>query len=114
MVCVVFQDPVDLGWHPYVKTWLQRLPRDIPESGKQHLSALFDHAVDKGLKFTRQYAKFQMLPTPELSIIQCLCNILAAFFDFMVKNGGFGNPGQFVQLKLFELLPLGLMQNSKQ
>lgn len=45
----VFQDPVDLGWQPYVKTWLQRLPRELPEAAKQHLWALFEYSIEKGV-----------------------------------------------------------------
>ncbi|XP_071080158.1 dynein axonemal heavy chain 6-like [Haliotis cracherodii] len=89
---MVYMDPVDLGWKPFVKTWLQRLPRELPESGKSHLQGLFDHSVEKGLSFLRKYKRFQVLATPELSIISCICNILSAYLDFMNKHGGFGNP----------------------
>ena len=86
-----------------MRTWMQRLPREFPESGRSHMQALFDHAIDKGLKFTRTYAKNQMLPTPELSIIACLCNILTAFFDFMAKNGGFGKAGKSASTLYYEV-----------
>ena len=85
---------MDLGWKAFTKTWIQRLPWDLPESGRQHLQILFEHAVDKGLGFVHQYEKHLMVPTPNMSIINCLCNIMTAFFDFMSKNGGFGNPGK--------------------
>jgi dynein heavy chain len=90
---VIHQDPVDLGWQPFVRTWLNHLPRDFPESGRQHLKALFNHSIDRGLGFVKQFHKHLMLPTPELSLINCLCSILTALFDFMSKNGGFGSPG---------------------
>ena len=89
-----FQDPVELGWRPYVKTWIQRLPRDMPDSGKRHLQALFDYSLDKGLRFFQKYYKHQCVPAPEMSLISCLCHILSAFFDFIGKHGGFGNPGE--------------------
>ncbi|KAF6034189.1 DNAH14 [Bugula neritina] len=44
---MVYMDPVDLGWQPYVKTWLQRLPRELPEAAKQHLWALFEYSIEK-------------------------------------------------------------------
>jgi len=90
------QDPVDLGWRPYVKTWLHHLPRDIPESGRTHLQALFDHSLDQGLIFVRQYSKQQTIPVPEMSLVMCLCNILTAFIDFMAKHGGFGASGAII------------------
>ncbi|XP_023930267.1 dynein heavy chain 6, axonemal [Lingula anatina] len=93
---MVYMDPVDLGWKPYVKTWLQRLPKEIPESGKHHLQALFDHTVEKGLEFMLQHQKFQSVPVPAMSMVNCLCSILMSFFDFMSKNGGFGDPDKEV------------------
>ena len=89
---------MDLGWRPYVRTWLQRLPRDMPDSGRQHLNLLFEHALDRGLEFVHHHSKHLLIPTPDHSFVMCLCNILAAFLDFMGKNGGFGIPGQFLFL----------------
>ncbi|KAH3851244.1 hypothetical protein DPMN_093724, partial [Dreissena polymorpha] len=88
---MVYMDPVDLGWKPFVKTWIQRLPREMPDSGKRHLQALFDYSIDKGLRFFKKHQKFQCVPAPEMSLISCLCHILSAFLDFMSKNGGFGS-----------------------
>ena len=89
----VCQDPVDLGWRPYVRTWIQRLPREMPESGRQHIMGLFEHSVERGLGFVQQYHKHLMLPTSNMNFVTCLCNILATFLDFMAKHGGFGQPG---------------------
>ena len=76
-----------------MRTWLNRLLRDIPESARKHLLALFEHSIDRGLEFVRTHRKRLMLPLPELSLVTSLCQIMSAFFDFMSKNGGFGNPG---------------------
>jgi dynein heavy chain len=38
---MVYMDPVDLGWRPFVKTWLNKLPRDMPESANNHLQVLY-------------------------------------------------------------------------
>ncbi|KAK3576323.1 hypothetical protein CHS0354_039732 [Potamilus streckersoni] len=89
---MVYMDPVDLGWRPAVKTWIQKLPRDMPDSGKRHLQALFDYSIDKGLKFIERHIAFEMLAAPERTLIACLCHIMSAFFDFMQKHGGFGSP----------------------
>ena len=102
---------MDLGWKAFTKTWIQRLPRDLPDSGRQHLQILFEHAVDKGLGFVHQYEKHLMVPTPNMSIINCLCNIMTAFFDFMAKNGGFGNPGKQSVLS-FHISHFYLLQNT--
>ncbi|KAL8598268.1 hypothetical protein ACOMHN_035218 [Nucella lapillus] len=89
---MVYMDPVDLGWRPFVKTWLSRLPREIPNSAKSHLQALFFHAVDKGLRFLEHHARFLFLPVPQLSVIACLCNIIHAYISFLKDHGGFGSP----------------------
>lgn len=89
---MVYMDPVDLGWRPYVKTWLQKLPREMPDSGRQHLQQLFDFAIEKGLKFIRRHSRFLMMEVPEMCYIMTLCNILSSFLDFLSKHGGFGAP----------------------
>lgn len=66
----------------------------MPESGKNHLQTLFSHAIDKGLRFLQQHSRFLFIPTPENSIITCLCSILGAYIDFLSSHGGFGNPGK--------------------
>ncbi len=91
---VCFQDPVDLGWKPFVQTWLKNLNEDFPENGRQHLKKLIDHSIDRGLNFVRKHNKHLMLPTPDLSIVRTLCQIVTAFFDFLQKNGGFGDEGK--------------------
>jgi len=71
----------------------------MPDSGKRHLQALFDYSIEKGLKFFQKHKKYQCVPAPEMSLISCLCHIMSAFFDFMSKNGGFGNAGLSMILK---------------
>ncbi|XP_063958044.1 dynein axonemal heavy chain 6-like isoform X2 [Lytechinus pictus] len=91
---MVYLDPVDLGWRPSVKTWISKLSKDIPDSGKQHLQALFDKSLDKGLEFVQEYKGHQHVPASQTSMVNTLCNLLGAFLDFLGKNGGFGNPDE--------------------
>ena len=88
------QDPVELGWKPYVRTWLNRVPKEMGETGRKHLEQLFNHSVERGLRFLHQNAAHQMVPAPDMAIVMCLCNIMAAFFEFMAKHGGFGAAGE--------------------
>ena len=67
----------------------------MPDSGKRYLQSMFDYTIEKGLKFFHTHKKFQCVPAPDLCIVSCLCHILSAFFDFMSRYGGFGNPGMF-------------------
>lgn len=75
-------------------TWLNGLPKAIPESGKNYLRALFDSSVDKGLNFIRKHREHQTVPAPDLSIVGTLCHILAAYTDFIDDHGGFGVAGE--------------------
>ncbi|XP_033124826.1 dynein heavy chain 6, axonemal-like [Anneissia japonica] len=87
---MIYIDPVDLGWKPYVKTWISKLPKEFPESGKKHLHALFERSVDRGLDFVHAHAKQQHVPATDMNIISMLCHLLSAFVNFMGKNGGYG------------------------
>ncbi|XP_071963333.1 dynein axonemal heavy chain 6-like [Antedon mediterranea] len=87
---MIYMDPVDLGWKPYVKTWLSKLPKEFPESGKKHLQALFERSVDRGLNFLHSVAKQQHVPATDMNIVCMLCHLLSAFINFMSKNGGYG------------------------
>ncbi|XP_071833092.1 dynein axonemal heavy chain 6-like isoform X4 [Apostichopus japonicus] len=87
---MVYLDPVDLGWRPFVKTWVMKLSKEIPDNGKQHLLALFEKSIDKGLEFIQQHNRYKHLPVTDLSLVATLCYLLSAFLDFLGKNGGFG------------------------
>uniref|UniRef100_UPI00398EBB27 dynein axonemal heavy chain 14-like n=1 Tax=Pristiophorus japonicus TaxID=55135 RepID=UPI00398EBB27 len=87
---MVYMDPVDLGWRPYVDTWLARLPEELPQKGREWLQTLFDTSMSAGLSFVRDHRMLQQLAISELGIVMTLCHILRAFLDFMSSNGGFG------------------------
>ena len=83
-----------MGWRPYVRTWLQKLPRELPESGRRHLEQLFEHSIDKGLAFFRENYKQQFIPAPESSLVSCLCAILSALLTFLSRSDAFGKAGK--------------------
>ncbi|KAM4770854.1 dynein axonemal heavy chain 14 [Rhinophrynus dorsalis] len=87
---MVYMDPADLGWKPFIKTWITRLSVRVPSSGVQYLDTLFTMSVEEGLTFIRKHKTVQPFPVPELGIIMNLCKILEAFIDFISRNGGFG------------------------
>uniref|UniRef100_H2YVQ2 AAA+ ATPase domain-containing protein n=1 Tax=Ciona savignyi TaxID=51511 RepID=H2YVQ2_CIOSA len=89
---MVYMDPVKLGWKPYVKSWIKRLPKDLPQSGRDHLWDLFELSIETGLQLLEKRLKLQHIPVPQLSVVQTLCRILQVLIGFMNKNGGFGNP----------------------
>nr|XP_039247972.1 dynein heavy chain 6, axonemal-like [Styela clava] len=91
---MVYLDPVDLGWRPYVTSWLSHLPKGFPQYGKKHLLSMFELSVDAGLQLVKRRRKLQHLPVPSTSLISSLCKLLQDFIFFMETNGGFGEPDE--------------------
>ncbi|XP_062938980.1 dynein axonemal heavy chain 14 [Cynocephalus volans] len=87
---MVYMDPVDLGWEPYVKSWLLKTSKIMSQSGVDCLEFMIKKSVTDGLQFIKKHQKFQPYPRPDLTIVITLCRILDAFFEFMSQNGGFG------------------------
>ncbi|XP_078399007.1 dynein axonemal heavy chain 6-like, partial [Cetorhinus maximus] len=87
---MVYMDPIDLGWKPYVSTWLERLPVELPRKARGYLQTLFDKSISAGLNFVRSHQKLQQVAVTDLGIVMTLCHLLQAFLGFMSKNGGFG------------------------
>ena len=54
---VVFMTPSDLGWMPYVISWTQTFPENVPELVKTKLIALYETCFQKGLSFQRKKCK---------------------------------------------------------
>uniref|UniRef100_A0A7M4E560 Dynein axonemal heavy chain 14 n=1 Tax=Crocodylus porosus TaxID=8502 RepID=A0A7M4E560_CROPO len=91
---MVFVDPTNLGWKPYVKTWLLKISRIIPQSGVKVLESLFEISMEKGLNFLDRHKKMQPFPVQQMGLVMNLCRILGAFIDIMSKNGGFETEGK--------------------
>ncbi|XP_054432748.1 dynein axonemal heavy chain 14 [Pteronotus mesoamericanus] len=87
---MVYLDPVDLGWEPYVKSWLLKTSKIMSQAGVDYLEFLIKNSVKDGLQFLKKHQKFQPFPVQDLTVVVTLCRILDAFFEFMGKNGGLG------------------------
>ncbi|XP_048968435.1 dynein axonemal heavy chain 14 isoform X2 [Canis lupus dingo] len=87
---MVYMDPVDLGWEPYVKSWLLKTSEIMNQTGVSCLEFMFKNSVTDGLQFIKKHQKYQPFPVQDIMTVITLCRILDAFFDFMSKNGGFG------------------------
>lgn len=48
---MVYCDPEELKWLPYVETWLATTMAKLPEPVKEQLLDLFRRYVENGLKF---------------------------------------------------------------
>uniref|UniRef100_A0A8I6AN36 Dynein axonemal heavy chain 14 n=1 Tax=Rattus norvegicus TaxID=10116 RepID=A0A8I6AN36_RAT len=80
---VVYMDPVDLGWEPYIKSWLLRTSKSLNQQGMQCLEIMINKSVDEGMKFLKKHKKFLPCPIQEVTVVMTLCRILDAFFEFM-------------------------------
>ena len=54
---LVFMTPSDLGWMPYVISWTQTFPENVPDFVKTKLIALYETCFQKGLSFQRKKCK---------------------------------------------------------
>ncbi|KAM5238846.1 dynein axonemal heavy chain 14 [Ctenodactylus gundi] len=80
---MVYMDPVDLGWEPYVKSWLWKKSKIISQSGVDYLEFLIKRSVSAGLQFIKKHEKFQPYPIQDITVVTTLCRILDAFFEFL-------------------------------
>ncbi|XP_032694671.1 dynein heavy chain 14, axonemal [Lontra canadensis] len=87
---MVYMDPVDLGWEPYMKSWLLKTSKIMSQTGVSCLEFMIKNSVADGLQFMKKHQKCQPFPVQDVMTVMTLCRILDAFFDFMGKNGGFG------------------------
>ena len=61
---VVFLTPADLGWRPFVTTWIDTtLPAGMPPALKEHLRELFNATLDAGLAFRRAHCHEPIVTT---------------------------------------------------
>lgn len=55
---MVYIDSNDLGWRPFMRTWLDGIDEKLLSQGlKDFLSDLFDAYVEDGLRFTHKNCK---------------------------------------------------------
>lgn len=69
---ILYINPQDLGWNPYVTSWIET--RKIP-SEKSNLVILFDKYIPPCLENIRTRFK-KITPIPEMAHIQMLCHLL--------------------------------------
>lgn len=70
---MVYNDCKDLGWEPYVASWLSKRKDKTVDP----LRSLFDKYVSKVLEFRRKNCR-ELVPTGELNAVTSLCYLLQA------------------------------------
>ncbi len=51
---MVYVDPEELGWQPYVKTWMSTVGSKFPQETQEYLSLLFEKYIEDGLGFIKK------------------------------------------------------------
>ena len=75
---MVYLTPEELGWRPYVKTWLVTFFDDdtiMSNDLKDHLYAIFDASIDVGLDKIREHYS-EPVVTVNLQQVIGICNFL--------------------------------------
>uniref|UniRef100_A0A8C5V6J6 Dynein axonemal heavy chain 2 n=1 Tax=Microcebus murinus TaxID=30608 RepID=A0A8C5V6J6_MICMU len=70
---MVYTDYVDLGWKPYVQSWLEKRPKAETET----LQRMFEKFINKILTFKKDNCS-ELVPLPEYSGIISLCKLYSA------------------------------------
>ncbi|KAM8878755.1 dynein axonemal heavy chain 6 isoform 3-T3 [Spinachia spinachia] len=81
---MVYIDPNELKWMPYVQTWIKGLGTKFPGPVSTYLLELFELYVEKGLQFVLKYGT-QAIPQVDISKVTTLCSLLEAL---LLDKGG--------------------------
>ncbi|XP_057714813.1 dynein axonemal heavy chain 2 isoform X3 [Corythoichthys intestinalis] len=90
---MVYNDYVDLGWKPFVKSWLEKRQK----AEVAHLAPLFDNFIEKTLNFKKKNCK-ELIPITELNGIVSLCRLYDALTRKKVNISDAENLGRVVEL----------------
>ncbi|XP_072807658.1 dynein axonemal heavy chain 6 isoform X2 [Vicugna pacos] len=72
---MVFVDPDELKWMPYVKTWMRSVSKKLNEETQGYILNLFQRYVDDGLNFINKKCS-QAIPQVDISKVTTLCCLL--------------------------------------
>ncbi|CAF4669138.1 unnamed protein product [Rotaria sp. Silwood1] len=92
---MVYLDPVDLGYKPFLNHWYRcKLPSTLPQSAIEFLRELMDFSLDKGFTFLNELKDPWHMPASKVNVLQTLCYLLSTFLNYLDKHGGFGEDDQ--------------------
>ncbi|CAF1414036.1 unnamed protein product [Rotaria sordida] len=92
---MVYLDPVDLGYKPFLNHWYRcKLPTALPQSANEFLRELMDFSLDKGFAFLNELKDPWHMPASKVNVLQTLCYLLSTFLNYLDKHGGFGEDDQ--------------------
>jgi dynein heavy chain len=84
---MVWIEPAELGWRPFVQTWMVSLHDGFTDDQKAILWKWFDEHVDQGIRFYRRQCK-ELIPTVDIQLVTSICKIFQSLTDS--EKGGKG------------------------
>ncbi|XP_056136504.1 dynein axonemal heavy chain 6 [Lampris incognitus] len=81
---MVYIDPEELKWMPYVQTWISSLGKMFPDSVRVYLLKLFEQYVEDGLQFVLKCCA-QAMGQVDISKVTTLCCLLESLL--LAKEG---------------------------
>ena len=73
---MVYVDPIELGWMPYVKSWIKRLPNNVLNEDLEELIVeLFDTYIDAALTFFKKNCEHAVAQV-DISKVNMTCALL--------------------------------------
>ena len=72
---MVYIDPNELGWMPYVKTWITKFDQKFGEIYTEYLLGLFERYVNEGIHFVNKKC-VQTMKQVDIGKITTLCSLL--------------------------------------
>ncbi|PVD36438.1 hypothetical protein C0Q70_03422 [Pomacea canaliculata] len=82
---MVYLDPEELKWMPYVQTWMNKWKHKMKEVTVDYTLELFSRYVEDGLKFVNKKCE-QAINQVDISKVTTLCKLLEALL-FPVRGG---------------------------
>lgn len=82
---MVYIDPGEFGWRPYVKTWLAtNMSEKVKEETRNYILDLYDAYVEDGLRFATKRCT-QAMPQVDISKVATLCCLMESL---LLGKGG--------------------------
>lgn len=72
---MVYIDPSELGWMPFVRTWSKPFAEKFGEAYCEYLLSLFEQYVQDGINFVNKKCT-QTMKQVDIGKISCLCSLL--------------------------------------
>ncbi|ETV90921.1 hypothetical protein H310_14407 [Aphanomyces invadans] len=82
---VVYMTSTDVGWRPYIQTWLATLVGTFPSDWLTRVHTFLHPVAEKVLEFVRAFA-VEPVPTVDMSLVTHCCKLVQSLLDQCVVH----------------------------